>query len=93
MVKHTQTIRPLTPRNCLSVFDHFVELELKGLTLEAISGDDPLGHFEEFELFSLFVLRYLLFPTGRVRTWNLRTGTKLTKLTLHIRCLSYNLTP
>ena len=64
MVKHTQTIRPLTPRNCLSVFDHFVELELKGLTLEAISGDDPIGHFEEFEPFSLFVLRYLLFPTG-----------------------------
>ena len=27
MVKHTQTIR----RNCLSVFDHFVGLALKGL--------------------------------------------------------------
>ena len=31
MVKHTQTIRWLLPTNCLSVFDHFVELALKGL--------------------------------------------------------------
>ena len=92
MVKHTQTVRRLTPRNCLSVFDHFVELELKGLTLEAISGDDPIGDFEEFEPLSLFVLCYLLFPTRGTRTWNVRTGTKLTKLTLHIRCLSYYLT-
>ena len=33
MVKHTQTIPRLFPRNCLSVFDHFVELALKGLNL------------------------------------------------------------
>ena len=32
MVKHTQTIRRLLPTNCLSVFDHFVGLALKGLT-------------------------------------------------------------
>ena len=32
MVKHTQTIRPLLPTNCLSVFDHFVGLTLKELT-------------------------------------------------------------
>ena len=31
MVKHTQTIRRLLPTNCLSVFDHFVELALKEL--------------------------------------------------------------
>ena len=31
MVKHTQTIRRLLLTNCLSVFDHFVGLELKGL--------------------------------------------------------------
>ena len=31
MVKHTQTIRPLLPSNCLSVFDHFVGLARKGL--------------------------------------------------------------
>ena len=31
MVKHTQTIRLLLPTNCLSVFDHFVKLALKGL--------------------------------------------------------------
>ena len=30
MVKYIQTIR-LLPTNCLSVFDHFVELSLKGL--------------------------------------------------------------
>ena len=31
MVKHTQTIRRLSPTNCLSGFDHFVGLVLKGL--------------------------------------------------------------
>ena len=31
MVKHTQAIRRVLPTNCLSVFDHFVELALKGL--------------------------------------------------------------
>ena len=31
MIKQTQTIRRLLPTNCLSVFDHFVKLELKGL--------------------------------------------------------------
>ena len=30
MVKHTQTIRRQQPMNCLSVFDHFVGLALKG---------------------------------------------------------------
>ena len=33
MVKHTQTIRRLLPTNCLSVFNHFVELTLKRLKL------------------------------------------------------------
>ena len=32
MVKHTQTIRWLQSTNCLSMFDHFVELALKALT-------------------------------------------------------------
>ena len=31
MVRHTQTIRQEQPTNCLSVFDHFVGLALKGL--------------------------------------------------------------
>ena len=33
MDKHTQTIRRLLATNCLSVFDHFVGLVLKGLSL------------------------------------------------------------
>ena len=33
MVKHTQTIHRLLPMNCLIVFDHFVGLALKGLTI------------------------------------------------------------
>ena len=32
MVKHSQTIRRQQPTNCLSVFDHFVRLTLKGLS-------------------------------------------------------------
>ena len=31
MFKHTQTIRRQQPTNCLSVFEHFVGLALKGL--------------------------------------------------------------
>ena len=31
MVKHTQTIRREKPTNCLSMFDNFVGLALKGL--------------------------------------------------------------
>ena len=31
MVKHTQTIRWLLAKNFLSVFDHYVGLEFKGL--------------------------------------------------------------
>ena len=31
MVKHTQTIRPQQPTNCLGVFDDFLGLALKGL--------------------------------------------------------------
>ena len=33
MVKHTQAIRRQQPTNCLSMFDHFVGLALKGLKL------------------------------------------------------------
>ena len=33
MVKHTQTIRRQQPTNCLTVFDHFVKLALKGLII------------------------------------------------------------
>ena len=38
MVKHSHTIRRLLPTNCLSVFDHLVELARKGLICK---GDDP----------------------------------------------------
>ena len=31
MVKHTQNIRPQQSTNCLSVFNHFVGLTVKGL--------------------------------------------------------------
>ena len=34
MVKHSQTIRQQQPTSCLSVFDHFVGLALKGLKKE-----------------------------------------------------------
>ena len=37
MVKHTQKIRWQIAENCLSVFDHFVGLALKGLKGYALS--------------------------------------------------------
>ena len=36
MVKESQTIRRLLPTNCLSVFDHFMGLALKGLRNSSI---------------------------------------------------------
>ena len=37
MVKYTQVIRWQQSMNCLSVFDHFVELALKGLALRSLT--------------------------------------------------------
>ena len=36
MVQHTHMIRRVVPTNCLSVFDHFVGLALKGLSIKFI---------------------------------------------------------
>ena len=40
MVKHTQTIRRQQSANCLSMFDYFVKLALKGLRLLRIMSFD-----------------------------------------------------
>ena len=54
MVKHTQTIRRLLPTNCLSVFDHFVGLALKGLS-----------EYEQINfLFSLKSISFLMISGG-----------------------------
>ena len=37
LIKYTQTIRCLLPTNCLSEFDHFAELVLKGLLKTVIT--------------------------------------------------------
>ena len=46
MLKHTQAIRWLLPKNCVNVFDHFVGLALKGL-IRTIVYDDVA----DFEIF------------------------------------------
>ena len=50
MVKHTQTIRRKQPTNlnCLSVFDHFVELTLKRLIFAPLTYDLLIFHLEYF---------------------------------------------
>ena len=45
MVKHTQTILRQQPTNCLSVFDHFVGLALKGLKGYPINPFHDTSHF------------------------------------------------
>ena len=50
MVKHTQTIHRQKPTSCLSVFDHFVGLALKGLKQAG-------GAFINFFLFHFKILR------------------------------------
>ena len=46
MVEHSQTIRRQNPTNCLSVFDHFVGLALKGLRLVNLKQTKFLNKFE-----------------------------------------------
>ena len=48
MVKHTQTIFWLLPTNCLSVFDHFMGLALKGLTTFAERSISDLWQSPEY---------------------------------------------
>ena len=50
MVKHTQTIR--RPTSCLSVFDHFVGLALKGLSDVPISEDEEDVSYDVEGLFT-----------------------------------------
>ena len=59
MVKHTQTIRPQQPTNCLSVFDHFMGLALEGLKI-------PQNFFEALTRTSFFLRDFLrlLFLIG-----------------------------
>ena len=44
MVKHTQTIRRQQLKNCLSMFDYFNELSLKGLMLSLLNFVNCLFH-------------------------------------------------
>ena len=51
IVKHTQKIHQLLPANYLRVFDHFVELSLKGLR-------DSQGDYGRFKLKQRVLLIY-----------------------------------
>ena len=44
MVKHTQTIRQQKPTNCLSVFDHFWGLPVKGM---------EVGYLKSYQIFMM----------------------------------------
>ena len=62
MVKHTQTSRRLWPTNCLSVFDHFAGLVLKGLTLLTLAEIIVLFYtlqLYKFHYFDTTMKRYL----------------------------------
>ena len=48
MIKHTQTIRQLLPMNCLSVFNHLMELVLKGLMANIADGVPNISSFVVF---------------------------------------------
>ena len=51
MVKHTQTIRRLLPKKCLSVFDRFMGLALKGLISATASIVRSSSHCENLLMF------------------------------------------
>ena len=58
MVKHNHTIRQLLLTNCLSVFEHFVGLALKGLNLNMYSSRGIRSVFKK--LFQYTNLRTIL---------------------------------
>ena len=64
MVKHTQTIRRLLATNCLSVFDHFVELALKGL-IQSLS--EQADKFSKFVRKIFNILNVLKFGRANFR--------------------------
>ena len=60
MVKHTQAIRRLLPTNCLSVFDHFVGLALKGLNKTNFFGSREFDFkYSNTDMFWWFFQKYI----------------------------------
>ena len=59
MVKRTQILCQQKPKNCLSVFDHFVGLALKGLNLIHLDITHPrkvrISYFEKTANFNIIV--------------------------------------
>ena len=47
MAYHNQTIHPQQPTNCLSVFDNFVWLTLRGLNKTADLTNEGINQFQE----------------------------------------------
>ena len=45
MVKYKQAIRQQQPTNCLSMFDHFVGLALKGLSMEEAKSNNGITNY------------------------------------------------
>ena len=74
MVKHTQTIRLQQPMNCLSVFDHFVGLALKGLILEAKCSDI---FFSQFFHTSFIYLKSIHYKTYQLKILNFNIHPRL----------------
>ena len=60
MVKHTQKICRLLPTNCLSVFDHFARLTLKGLNESSNFQHGFKGVTTGFDTIPDFLYRYVL---------------------------------
>ena len=55
VLKHTQTIRRKQVTNCLSVFDHFVGVALKGFKIGALQ--NGIAVVKNFNNFSRKILR------------------------------------
>ena len=57
MVKHAQTICWLLPTNCLSGFDHFVGLVLKGFRFNGNTRKILVFHTDEF-IHKMFLIQF-----------------------------------
>ena len=78
MVKHTQTIRRQQPTNCLSMFDHFVGLAVKGLKMliaqerssrKFLKNNLECLSFWSTYIFYTFAFIFFLKKTALTRRW------------------------
>ena len=79
MVRHTQQLVGKLPTNCLTVFSHFVRLELKGLKRQGFQNKHHVRGFVNFVHKKVKIMVYKTLP--KISKTMLEKATHLGKTT------------